>query len=214
MPVTLYNRQRQILDFIAQYIQANSYSPTLQEIARALGVRSLATVHEHLQAMERKGVIKKYEGSVRGIEITDKTAAMRNSNQDVAIDLPVLGFIAAGQPIEPYTDPNATFSVPPALINSKKRCFVLQVKGDSMIEAGIYDRDYVVIEQTDTATNGEVVVALLDNGFATLKRFFKEATRVRLEPANSSMSPIFVTGDKVRIQGKCVGVIRKFGLAT
>jgi repressor LexA len=209
MPVTLYNRQRQILDFIAQYIQANGFSPTLQEIAKALGVRSLATVHEHLQAMEKKGVIKKYEGSVRGIEILDKNAAERTSGE-AAIELPVLGFIAAGQPIEPYTDPNATFGVPPTLINPKKRCFVLQVKGDSMIEAGIYDRDYVIIEQTETATNGDVVVALLDNGFATLKRFFKEATRIRLEPANSAMSPIFVTGDKVRIQGKCVGVIRKF----
>jgi repressor LexA len=212
MPVTLYNRQRQILDFVAQYIQANGYSPTLQEIAQALGVRSLATVHEHLQAMERKGVIKKYEGSVRGIEILDKSVAGRGQSGEAAVDLPVLGFIAAGQPIEPHTDPNATFSVPPTMINSKKRCFVLQVKGDSMIEAGIYDHDYVVIEQTDIASNGEVVVALLDNGFATLKRFFREATRVRLEPANSSMSPIFVSGDKVRIQGKCVGVIRKFGL--
>lgn len=207
MPVTLYNRQRQILDFIAQYMQQNGYSPTLQEIAKALGVSSLATVHEHLQAMEKKGVIKRFNGSVRGIEILDKTAAERTQSV-AAIDLPVMGFIAAGQPIEPFTDPNATFAVPPSMINSKKRCFVLQVKGDSMIEAGIFDRDYVVIEQVETANNGDVVVALLDNGFATLKRYFKEATRVRLEPANSTMSPIFVT--KVKIQGKCVGVIRKF----
>lgn len=198
---------------MAQYIQTNGYSPTLQEIAKALGVRSLATVHEHLQTMEKKGVIKKYEGAVRGIEILDKNAADRTSSGDVAVELPVLGFIAAGQPIEPYTDPNATFGVPPSMVNSKRRCFVLQVKGDSMIEAGIYDRDYVVIEQTEQAINGDVVVALLDNGFATLKRFFKEATRVRLEPANSTMSPIFVTGDKVKIQGRCVGVIRKFGFA-
>ncbi|OGD09183.1 repressor LexA [Candidatus Amesbacteria bacterium RIFOXYB1_FULL_44_23] len=209
MPVTLYNRQRQILDFVTQYIQTNGFSPTLLEIAKALGVRSLATVHEHLQAMEKKGIIKKFEGSVRGIEILDKTASQRTTSV-AAIDLPVLGFIAAGQPIEPYTDPNASFAVPPSMVSAKKRCFVLQVKGDSMIEAGIYDKDYVVIEQTEQASNGEVVVALLDNGFATLKRFFKESTRVRLEPANSSMSPIFVTGDKVRIQGKCVGVIRKF----
>src|SRR3989339_1575764 len=209
MPVTLYNRQRQILDFVTQYIQTNGFSPTLLEIAKALGVRSLATVHEHLQAMEKKGIIKKFEGSVRGIEILDKTASQRTTSA-AAIDLPVLGFIAAGQPIEPYTDPNASFAVPPSMVSAKKRCFVLQVKGDSMIEAGIYDKDYVVIEQTEQASNGEVVVALLDNGFATLKRFFKESTRVRLEPANSSMSPIFVTGDKVRIQGKCVGVIRKF----
>lgn len=207
MPVTLYNRQRQILDFISQYIQSHGHSPTLVEIAKALGVSSLATVHEHLEAMEKKGTIKRYTGAVRGIEILDKTAASRMETHP-AIELPVLGYIAAGQPIEPFIDPNATFSVPPSMISAKKRNFVLQVKGESMIEAGIYDRDYVVVEQTESAINGEVVVALLDNGFATLKRYFKEATRVRLEPANSTMSPIFVT--KVRIQGKVVGVIRRF----
>jgi len=210
MPVTLYNRQRQILDFVAQYIQKSGYSPTLQEIAKALGVSSLATVHEHLEAMEKKGVIKRYDGAVRGLEVLDKHAAARTQSES-AVDLPVLGFIAAGAPIEAFTDPNATFGVPPSMVSPKKRCFVLQVKGDSMIEAGIYDRDYVVVEQTEAATNGEVVVALLENGFATMKRYFKEATRVRLEPANSAMSPIFVT--KVRIQGRVVGVIRKFGLS-
>lgn len=209
MPVTLYNRQKQILDFIAQYIQRTGYSPTLQEIAEAIGVSSLATVHEHLQAMEKKKVIKRWEGTVRGIEITDKSMTDR-AVLNQSLELPVLGYIAAGQPIEPFTDPNATFGVPPSMVSSKKRCFVLQVKGDSMIEAGIFDRDYVVIEQCETATNGEVVVALLENGLATLKRYFKEATRIRLEPANSSMSPIFV--QKVKIQGKCVGVIRKYGL--
>jgi len=119
-----------------------------------------------------------------------------------------LGYIAAGQPIEPYTDPNASFSVSPTMVSGKKRSFVLQVKGDSMIDEGILDGDYVVIEETDMAENGEIVVALLENGLATLKRFFKEATRIRLEPANSQMSPIYATN--VRIQGKCVGVIRKF----
>jgi len=207
MPVTLYNRQRQILDFISQYVQAHGFSPTLQEIAKALGVSSLATVHEHLETMEKKGVIKRYEGTVRGIEILDKAAAAR-MDAPAAIELPVLGFIAAGQPIEPYTDPNATFGVPPSMTSTKKRSFVLQVKGDSMIEAGIFDRDFVVIEQTETANNGEVVVALLENGFATLKRYFKEATRIKLEPANSAMSPIFVT--RVKIQGRVVGVVRKF----
>lgn len=208
MPVTLYNRQRQILDFISQYIQQNGYSPTLQEIAKALGVSSLATVHEHLETMERKGLIKRYDGAVRGIEIVAKDVASRNSST-TAVELPVLGFIAAGQPIEPFTDPNATLGIPPSMISTKKRCFVLQVKGESMIEAGIYDKDYVVVEQCENAANGEVVVALLDNGFATLKRYFKEATRIRLEPANSTMSPIFVT--KVKIQGKVVGVIRRYG---
>lgn len=207
MPVTLYKRQRQILDFISQYIQRNGYSPTLAEIAQALGVSSLATVHEHLETMEKKGVIKRREGTVRSIEITEKEMALR-SQTPASVELPVLGFIAAGAPIEPYTDPNAVLGIPPTMVSPKKRAFVLQVKGDSMIDAGILDRDFVIIEQTEEAKNGEVVVALLDNGFATLKRYFKEATRVRLEPANSTMSPIFTT--KVRIQGRCVGVIRRY----
>src|SRR3989344_8468373 len=127
MPVTLYNRQRQILDFISQYIQRNGYSPTLQEIAQALGVSSLATVHEHLATMQKKGVIKRRDGSVRGIEIMDKDMAQRTAITP-AVELPILGFIAAGAPIEPYTDPNATVSVSPAMVSSKKRAFVLQVK--------------------------------------------------------------------------------------
>lgn len=207
MPVVLYKRQREILDFVTQYIQRNGYSPTLQEIAKSLGVSSLATVHEHLETMEHKGIIKRKGGSVRGIEIANQAMADK-TNTPGSIELPIMGFIAAGQPIEPYTDPNATLNIPPTMVSAKKRSFVLQVKGDSMIEAGILDRDYVVIEQADNARDGEVVVALLDNGFATLKRYYKEATRVRLEPANSTMSPIFTS--KVRIQGKAVGVIRSY----
>ena len=204
MPATLYRRQRQIVEFVSQYIQKNGYSPTLQEIADAIGVSSLATVHEHLQALERKGVIKKYEGAVRGLEIADK----RYIPEANGITVPVLGYIAAGQPIQPYTDPNATFSLSPSMVSAHKRSYVLQVKGDSMIEEGILDGDYVVVEDQPDVHNGDIVVALLDNGLATLKRFFKEATRVRLEPANSAMAPIFAT--KVRIQGKVVGVIRKY----
>lgn len=204
MPVTLYKRQRQILDFISQYIQKNGFSPTLTEIAEAIGVSSLATVHEHLTAMEKKGVIKRYEGSVRGIELVNKKLGKLTQG----IELPIMGFIAAGKPIEPYTDPNAMVHVSPSLLTGKKRAFVLQVKGNSMIEDGILDGDYVVIEQKETANNGDIVVAILENGFATLKRFFKEATRIRLEPANAEMSPIFAKN--VRIQGKVVGVIRRF----
>ncbi len=204
MPVTLYKRQKQILDFISQYVQKNSFSPTLTEIAGALGVSSLATVHEHLTVMEKKGVIKRYEGSVRGIELVNKKLGQLTKG----IELPIMGFIAAGKPIEPFTDPNASVSVSPSLLTGKKRAFVLQVKGDSMIEEGILDGDYVVIEEKETAQNGEIVVALLENGFATLKRFFKEATRIRLEPANAKMSPIFAK--QVKIQGKVVGVIRRF----
>jgi repressor LexA len=204
MAVTLYRRQRQIVEFVSQYIQRNGYSPTLQEIADAIGVSSLATVHEHLEALSKKGVIRKYEGSVRGIELTDS----RFSDEVGGVELPVLGYIAAGQPIQPHTDPDATFSVSPTMITGRKRSFVLQVKGESMKDEGIIDGDYVVVEEREEVHNGDIVVALLDNGLATLKRFFKEATRVRLEPANSAMAPIYAT--KVRIQGKVVGVIRKY----
>jgi repressor LexA len=204
MAVVLYKRQRQILDFIAQYIQQNGYAPTLQEIANSIGVSSLATVHEHLKALERKRVIKRFDGQVRGIELLDRTFLKNNEG----IDVPIMGYIAAGKPIEPYTDPDATFKISPEMISGKKRAYVLQVKGQSMIEDHIDDGDYVVIEETQNVENGDIVVALLDNGLATLKKFYKEVTRVRLEPANSSMSPIYATN--VQIQGRVVGLIRKF----
>lgn len=206
MPVTLYRRQKQILEYIRKYINRNGYSPTLGEIAEFLGVSSLATVHEHLQALVSKGIIRKFEGAVRGIEILDKEIANELNN----IELPVLGFIAAGQPIMPYTDPDATISVAPNSVNlsQRRRSFVLQVKGDSMIEDGILDGDFVIIEETRIAHDGEIVVALLDNGLATLKRYYKEPDRIRLEPANSTMQPIFAIN--VQIQGRCVGVIRRF----
>jgi len=204
MPVTLYKRQRQIVDFIAQYTQKHGYSPTLKEIANCLGVSSLATVHEHINALVKKRVLKKYEGAVRGIELIDKRIASAMEG----IELPIMGYIAAGSPIEPMTDPNASFTVSPTMVTGKKRSFVLQVKGDSMIEDGILDGDYVVVEEQTEATDGQIVVALLENGLATLKRFFKESTRIRLEPANATMRPIYATN--VRIQGKVVGVIRRF----
>jgi len=204
MPITLYRRQKQILSFIKQYIDKYGYSPTLGEIAEAIGVSSLATVHEHLQALSTKGVIKRFEGAVRGIEVLDQ----KISSVLQGIELPILGFIAAGQPIMTYTDPDATVKVSPSMLSGKKRSYVLQVKGDSMIEDGILDGDHVIIEEQNDAHDGDIVVALLENGLATLKRFFKEANRIRLEPANSAMAPIYATD--VKIQGKCVGVIRRF----
>lgn len=204
MPITLYRRQKQILDFIKQYIEKYGYSPTLAEIAESIGVSSLATVHEHLGALSQKGVIKRFEGAVRGIEVIDQ----KISSVLKGIELPILGFIAAGQPIMTYTDPDATVNVPPNMVSGKRRTYVLQVKGDSMIEDGILDGDYVIIEEQQTATDGEIVVALLDNGLATLKRFYREPDRIRLEPANAAMDPIYATD--VKIQGRCVGVIRRF----
>ncbi len=204
MPITLYRRQKQILSFLKQYIDKYGYSPTLGEIAEAIGVSSLATIHEHLQTLALKGVIKKFEGAVRGIEILDQKIS---SNLE-GIELPILGFIAAGQPIMTYTDPNATIKISPSMVSGKKRSYVLQVKGDSMIEDGILDGDHVIIEEQHAANDGDIVVALLENGLATLKRYFTEDDRIRLEPANSNMQPIYATD--VKIQGKCVGVIRRF----
>ena len=205
MPITLYKRQKQILDFISQYIQKFNTSPTLQEIADALEVSSLATVHEHLQTLVKKGVIRRFEGAVRGIEVLDH----KIGNLLESVELPILGMIAAGSPITPMTDPNASLKVASSMLSGKKRSYVLQVRGDSMIEEGILDGDFVVIEEKKEARDGEIVVALLDNGLATLKKFFKEATRIRLEPANSSMKPIFA--QNVTVQGTVVGLVRSFG---
>jgi len=205
MAPIIYKRQGQILDFIKQHIQSSGSAPTLKQIAEAIGVSSLATVHEHLQTLENKGLIKRKIGKTRSIELINEEINFSSEG----VEVPILGFVAAGAPIEPYTDPSASLSIPPAFITNKKRVYVLQVRGDSMIEEQIRDGDFVVIEQTDAAINGDIVVALLDNGMATLKRFFKEATRIRLEPANARMAPLFVRN--VRIQGKVVGLIRKYG---
>src|SRR3990167_6692258 len=204
MAPVIYKRQSQILDFIKQYIQANLSAPTLRQIADAIGVSSLATVHEHLEALEVKKLIKRKTGKTRAIELVSQDIVLSSEG----FDAPILGFIAAGSPIEAYTDPNATMSIPTAFVSGKKRTFVLQVRGESMIEEQIRDGDFVVIEQAENANNGDIVVALLDNGMATLKIFYRETTRIRLEPANAKMTPIFVKN--VKIQGKVVGLIRKY----
>ena len=204
MAPIIYKRQGQILDFIRQHIQTTGSAPTLRQIAEAIGVSSLATVHEHLEALELKGLIKRKQGKVRAIELALETEEFDGES----LEAPILGFIAAGAPIEAYTDPNATLSIPSTFISQQKRVYVLQVRGESMIEEQIRDGDFVIVEQVESANNGDIVVALLDNGMATLKRFFKETTRIRLEPANAKMSPIFVKN--VRIQGKVVGLIRRY----
>lgn len=203
MALIIYKRQQQILDFIKQHIQSQGSAPTLREIADAIGVHSLATVHEHLQTLTTKGLIKRKSGRVRSIDLK-----IPMDFSATGMEVPILGFIAAGQPIEAYTDPNATMAIPNSFVSGKKRNYVLRVKGESMIEDGIMDGDYVVIEQTESANNGDIVVALLENGMATLKRYFKEATRIRLEPANAKMQPIFAKN--VRVQGKVSGLIRRY----
>lgn len=203
MTPVVYKRQAIILDFLKQYIQKYGVAPTLRKIAEATGVSSLSTIHEHLTNLEKQGLIKRTNRG-KNIEILDEEISFSPKG----VEVPVLGYIAAGLPIEPYSDPNAKIGIPPSFASDNKRVFVLQVRGDSMIEEQIRDGDYVVCEETQTAKNGDIVVALLDNGMATLKKFFKEATRIRLEPANAKMSPIFVKN--VRVQGRVVGLIRKY----
>lgn len=206
MTAVLYNRERKTLAFVTQYIQRHGYAPTLAEIAENMGVNALSTVHEVVARLVHKGYLKKSAGFERGIELVDQKIS--KDPKDTAIELPVLGFIAAGSPLEPYTDPNAYLSVPSELINSKKTGYILQVKGNSMIDEGILDGDFAIIEHQQEAKNGDIVVAILPNGFATLKRIIFEKERIRLEPANSTMAPIYAT--HVKVQGKCVAVFRKY----
>lgn len=206
-PITLYKRQKQILDYISQYIQMNGTSPTLQEIAEAMGLSSLATVHEHLQTLERKGTIKRFDGAVRGIEILDTSFNTSLSG----IELPVVGYIAAGEPIEAIENSIETVLVAPDMVSKVKRCYVLMVRGDSMIDEGIFDGDHVVIQKQETAENGDIVVALLEGSFATLKSFYREKNgMIRLQPANKNMDPIIVDANDLQIQGKVTGVIRRY----
>lgn len=206
MPAILYPRERQLLDFITQFIGRFGYAPTLKEIGQALNIHSPATVHEHVDRLRQKGFIRKLDGTARGLEVVAENYKPAGSN--ATMELPVLGFIAAGAPLEPYTDPNFYISVAPSMIASSQPHYVLQVKGQSMIEDGIFDGDYVVIQHQQDAKNGDIVVALLPNGLATLKRIYFEKDKIKLMPSNSTMSPIFTT--HVKIQGRCVGLIRKF----
>lgn len=206
MPATLYPRERQLLDFIIQFVQRFGYAPTLKEIGAAMDISSVATVHEHVERLRGKGFIKKLDGTARGLEVL--TQHYRSGSTEAAVELPVLGYIAAGSPLEPFTDPNYYISVAPSMISNNKPNYILQVKGTSMIDDGILDGDYVVIQHQQDAKNGDIVVALLPNGLATLKRIYFEKERIRLMPANAAMSPIFTT--HVKIQGKVVGLIRKY----
>lgn len=204
MTAVIYKRERDLLQFISQFMQKRGFAPTLAEICDGLGLRSPATVHEHIQNLIDKGVLKKDEGVRRGLEILDQKVMGWVQN---VVEIPLVGRIAAGSPIEAINDHTSTINVPPEIIG-KKKCFALKVRGDSMIEAAILDGDYVICEETKEANNGEIVVALLNENFATLKRYFKEDTHIRLEPANSSMNPIITKN--VTIQGKVISVIRHY----
>jgi repressor LexA len=199
---SLTKKQAQVLVFIREYIDDHGYAPSYREIGEYFGLSSTATIHTHVQALVEKGEIKVgNEGEARSIELIAETP------NNPAVLLPLLGVITAGEPIEAVED-NETMAIPATFVLDGSNSFVLRVKGRSMIEDGILDGDFVVIERNPSPRNGEVVVALLDNAYATLKRFYREQTRIRLQPANSAMNPIFVK-DCI-IQGVVRAVIRKF----
>ncbi len=208
MPGVLYRKERDVLEYLAQFQKQFGYSPTLSEISKATGHKSNSTVHSIIRSLVEKGYVQKVDGNTRVLKILDEKAAQGLIGQQPSIELPLMGFIAAGRPLEPHTDPNATFQVSASMISGKKTAYVLQVKGESMIEDGILDGDFVVIEKAEVASNGDIVVALVDDNLATLKKFYKEGERVILRPANSAMEPIYPSS--LKIQGIAVGVVRKF----
>lgn len=208
MAGVLYRKEREVLEYLGQFQRHYGYSPTLKEIAKATGHRSVSTVHAIVRSLVEKGYIQKVEGNTRVLKIVDETAVNTMLGSNPSLDLPLMGYIAAGKPLEPHSDPNATFQVSASMLSGKKTAYVLQIKGDSMIEDGIFEGDYAVIEKTNVAENGDIVVALVDGSLATLKRFYQEDGRVVLRPANANMDPIYPTS--VTIQGRVVGLVRKF----
>jgi repressor LexA len=208
MPGVLYRKEREVLQYLAQFQKQFGYSPTLAEIAKATNHSSLSTVHAIIRSLVDKGYVQKVDGNTRVLKILNDNISNTMLGNNPSIELPLMGYIAAGRPLEPHTDPNATFQISASLITGQKTAYVLQVKGNSMIDDGIFDGDYVVIEKTNLAHNGDIVVALVDDNLATLKRFYKEGEKVVLRPANAEMQPIYPT--KLLIQGKVAALVRKF----
>ncbi len=201
MPLT--KRQKQILDYLQEYLEDHGYAPSFEEIARHFRFASLATVHEHLENLQRKGYIRKGYNESRSIEVVP--TEMKVS----AVPIPLMGTVAAGEPIEAIAD-QETVAVPEDMLGRGEH-YVLRVNGDSMIEEQIRDGDYVVVKQRETADNGEMVVALVDQEAATVKKFYREQDgRVRLQPANAAMEPMYFGSDRVLVQGIVVGVIRRY----
>ncbi|HEX8940374.1 MAG TPA: transcriptional repressor LexA [Candidatus Limnocylindrales bacterium] len=207
-------RKRKILDHIAATLRARGYPPSVREIARAVGLASTSAVHHHLQALEHEGFLERGAAQSRAIRLTPQAALRLGLSSELvpqsaaaeAHVLPIVGEIAAGGPIEAYQDASESLPVPDLLAPSGD-AYVLRVRGDSMIEAHIADGDFVVIRPQQTARDGDIVVAQVEENAVTLKRFFKERNRVRLEAANRAYQPMLY--DDVRIQGKLIGVIRR-----
>lgn len=208
MAGVLYRKEREVLEFLVQFQKQYAYSPTLSEIAKATNHRSNATIHSIIRSLVEKGYVQKVDGNSRVLKVLDPKIASTMGGVTNSIELPLMGFIAAGRPLEPHTDPSATIQVSASMISGQKTAFALQVKGDSMIEDGILDGDYVVIEKEHEIKDGDIVVALVDGNLATLKKIYRSNGKVELRPANSAMQSIYPTS--ITIQGKCVGLIRKF----
>jgi len=202
----LTKRQEDILNFIKEYIVSRGYPPTVREIGKALGVSSPATIHAHLENLEYKGFIKREETKNRAIELLVENEFLRKD--DSVVDVPLLGKITAGSPIEAIEQPDEYFSLPAYLLPNDREVFTLKVSGNSMINAGIFDGDIVIVERKNTARNGEIVVAMTDENEVTLKTFYKESNYIRLQPENDAMEPIIL--DNVSILGKAIGLYRKF----
>ena len=201
--MALTKKQRQILDYVESFVDNNGYSPSYEEIANAFNYSSLATVHEHLTNLEQKGFLRKNYNKSRSLEV------VRTDPNSLALEIPLLGTVAAGLPLEVYTE-QETVAVPHDMIRRGNN-YVLRVKGESMIDEQIRDGDYIIVNSRQTADNGEMVVALVDGEAATVKKFYREAGgQVRLQPANPNMQPMFYPAERVQIQGIVVGVIRKY----
>lgn len=205
----LTDRQRQVLDYIKSASAAHGYPPTVREIGEALGLSSPSTVHAHLAALETKGLLERVKGKPRAVEVFGRSepaqpTPLRSQISNV-VELPVIGSVAAGVPTLAAENIETTIPLPTEVVRDDST-FVLRVKGESMIDAGIFDGDYVVVRQQSTASNGEIVVAQIEDE-ATVKRFFREPDRIRLQPENSSMEPIYARD--VTILGKVVAVFRR-----
>lgn len=202
----LTKRQNEILTYIKKFIVSNGYPPTVREIGEALDVSSPATIHAHLQNLEEKGWIKKQGSKNRAIELlVENEFEPKNEN---VVEVPLLGKITAGSPIEAIEQPDEYFSLPTYLLPTNKDVFTLKVSGNSMINVGIFDGDIVIVEKKNTARNGEIVVAMTDENEVTLKTFYKETNYFRLQPENDTMDPIIL--NNVTILGKAIGLYRKF----
>ncbi|HTY63213.1 MAG TPA: transcriptional repressor LexA [Acidobacteriota bacterium] len=198
----LTKRQKEILDFLSEFIDHNGYSPSMEEIAEHFHFASLNAVFKHLEALERRGHLHRDSNRARAIQLSSgKIAGVQN--------VPLLGYVAAGKPIEAVPNPE-TLQIPDSFLPRRNEHFVLRVKGESMIDAHIQDGDYVVVESRETAHPGDMIVALIDDENVTLKKYYPEGIQVRLQPANESLAPIIVDSSRIKIQGVVVSVMRKY----